>query len=94
MAAEQQRIADDLARLIDSANAPIFGVDLNGMVTEWNKKAADMLGYSKAETIGKNLVESFIQSENKTSVDEILQKALSAIETANFTLPLMAKFGK
>lgn len=30
MAAEQQRIADDLARLIDSANAPIFGVDLKG----------------------------------------------------------------
>ena len=94
MAAEQQRIADDLARLIDSANAPIFGVDVNGMVTEWNKKAVDMLGYTKAETMGKNLVESFIQAENKTSVDEILRKALSGIETANFTLPLMAKFGK
>ena len=63
------------------------------MVTEWNKKAADMLGYSKAETIGKNLVESFIQSENKTSADKILRKALSGIDTANFTLPLTA-FGK
>ena len=26
------------------------------MVTEWNKKAADMLGYSKAETMGKNQI--------------------------------------
>ena len=94
MAAEQQRIADDLARLIDNANAPIFGVDIDGMVTEWNRKAADMLGYTKAETIGKNLVETFIQTENKTSVAEILRKALTGIETANYTLPLMSKFGK
>ena len=31
---EQERVADDLSRLIESANAPIFGVDSNGMVTE------------------------------------------------------------
>lgn len=36
---EQERIADDLSRLIETANAPIFGVDLQGMVTEWNRKA-------------------------------------------------------
>ena len=31
---EQDRVADGLSRLIESANAPIFGVDLSGMVTE------------------------------------------------------------
>lgn len=46
---QQMLIADDLARLIETANAPIFGVDLNGQVTEWNRKAADMLGYSMEE---------------------------------------------
>ena len=29
--------AEDLARLIDTANAPIFGVSTNGLVTEWNQ---------------------------------------------------------
>jgi len=94
MKEEQQRTADDLSRLIDSANAPIFGVDLNGMVTEWNRKAADMLGYTKNETIGKHLVQNFIQKEDRASVEEVLRKALAGLETANFSLPLVAKFGK
>jgi len=91
---EQERIADDLSRLIQSANAPIFGVDLNGMVTEWNRKAAGMLGFSKDETMGKNLVQNFIQPENRRSVSEVLLNALSGKETANFELPLMSKHGE
>ena len=60
---EQERVADDLSRLIESANAPIFGVDLNGMATEWNQKAAEISGYPKQETMGKNLVQNFIQPD-------------------------------
>lgn len=74
---EQQRYADDLARLIDTANAPIFGVDLHGMVTEWNRKAADMLGYTKEETIGKALVQNFIQPEDRRSVQEARSGSVS-----------------
>lgn len=37
--AESKRVADDLMRLIETANAPIFGIDTNGNVTEWNAKA-------------------------------------------------------
>jgi len=91
---EQQMIADDLRRLIDSANAPIFGVDVAGMITEWNRKAADMLGYPTEETIGRNLVENFIQAENREAVEKVLQNALTGRETANYALPLVAKHGK
>ena len=38
---EQQRVAEDLARAIETANAPIFGVDAAGCVTEWNRKAVE-----------------------------------------------------
>ena len=44
---EQDRVADGLSLLIESANAPIFGVDLSGMVTEWNLKAASISGFTK-----------------------------------------------
>eukprot|EP00931_Biecheleriopsis_adriatica_P113086 TRINITY_DN8800_c0_g1_i1.p1 TRINITY_DN8800_c0_g1~~TRINITY_DN8800_c0_g1_i1.p1 ORF type:complete len:1688 (+),score=411.50 TRINITY_DN8800_c0_g1_i1:35-5065(+) len=94
MKEEQQRTADDLSRLIDNANAPIFGVDPHGMVNEWNKKAADMLGYTKDEVMGKSLVDCFIQVENRQSVKQVLQNALAGVETNNFSLPLVAKFGK
>ena len=36
---ELARVANDLSMLIESANAPIIGIDTNGKVTEWNKKA-------------------------------------------------------
>ena len=84
--AERKQIADDLSRLIDYANAPIFGMDFNGTVTDWNRKAADMLGYAKAETLGKNFVKDFVQPENQDSVNDVLEKALRGIETANYEL--------
>ena len=34
--AMSKRLADDLTRLIETANAPIFGIDTLGKVTEWN----------------------------------------------------------
>ena len=43
--------------LINTANAPILGIDINGLVSEWNKKSAELLGWSKMETLGKPLVE-------------------------------------
>eukprot|EP00930_Biecheleria_cincta_P101740 TRINITY_DN933_c0_g1_i1.p1 TRINITY_DN933_c0_g1~~TRINITY_DN933_c0_g1_i1.p1 ORF type:complete len:2241 (-),score=455.68 TRINITY_DN933_c0_g1_i1:336-6929(-) len=94
MKEEQQRTADDLAQLIDTANAPIFGVDLNGMVNEWNRKAADLLGYTKSETMGKNFVDNFIQMENKIDVREVLRKALQGEETNNYSTPLLSKYNK
>ena len=34
----------DLARLIDTASTPIFGIDDKGLVTEWNQKMTQMTG--------------------------------------------------
>ena len=74
--AEQERVAAELSLLIDTANAPIFGVDSEGRVTVWNRKAAQITGYSTEDTMGKNLVESFIREENRASVTMVLQQAL------------------
>merc|ERR1719199_2241472 len=37
--AELSRVAQDLGALIDTANAPIFGIDKKGLVNEWNNEA-------------------------------------------------------
>ena len=47
--AELSRVANDLRLLIDNANAPIFGIDANGLVNEWNRKAAEITGFAKEE---------------------------------------------
>ena len=87
------RVADDLERLIDTANAPIFGIDTEGRVNEWNQTAAKISGYTKEETLGKRLVQEFITPAYRASVDRVLQGALEGTETANYELTLDAKGG-
>ena len=53
-------MADDLTLLIDTANAPIFGIDGNYLVNEWNRKAAEITGYAKEEVMGRDLVATYI----------------------------------
>ena len=39
----------EYTRLIDTANAPIFGVDTQGRVNVWNQCAMRLVGYSNEE---------------------------------------------
>lgn len=91
---EINRTARDLAQLIDTANAPIFGIDAKGLLNEWNQKATEITGYSKKEVLGRNLVEEFITEDYRTSVKEVLDKALKGEEVANFEFPLYSKKGE
>ncbi|MDG1893009.1 MAG: CHASE domain-containing protein [Verrucomicrobiota bacterium] len=94
MRLEQERIALDLTTLIDTANAPIFGIDKEGKVTEWNQTAERITGYTKSETMGSPMVETFITDEYKSSVQEVLDRALDGRETANYEFPLYTKGGE
>jgi PAS domain S-box-containing protein len=47
----------EYSKLIDTANAPIFGVDTMGRVNVWNQCAIRLVGYTIHEVMGKNLVE-------------------------------------
>ena len=91
--AEHERIADDLTRLIDTANAPIIGIDSEGRVNEWNQTAARITGFSKQEVLGKNLVETFITVDYALPVRAVLEKALLGYETSNYEFPLLTKSG-
>ncbi|GLE00417.1 hypothetical protein PINS_up009174 [Pythium insidiosum] len=90
------RIAQEqeYSRLIDTANAPIFGVDMKGQVNIWNKKAAEITQYSIEEVIGKDLVNRFVSEENRSAVGFALRKALQGAQTANFDFPLITKTGR
>ena len=89
------RIAQEqeYSKLIDTANAPIFGVDRDGLVNVWNKNASDVTGFSTDETMGKHLVNDFITEDYKERVQEVFTKALDGDETANFEFPLVTKAG-
>eukprot|EP00986_Skeletonema_menzelii_P010008 scaffold4700_cov111-Skeletonema_menzelii.AAC.1 len=83
----------EYSKLIDSANAPIFGVDTQGRVNVWNQCARKLVGYSTAEVMGYSLVKEFITKDYQASVQAVLDKALDGVETANFEFPLITKAG-
>ena len=90
---EQERIANDLMQLIDTANAPIFGIDAQGLVNEWNQAAERITGFTKAEVMGEDLVAMYITDDYKKSVKGVLDKALAGEQTANYEFPLFTKSG-
>ena len=84
-------MADELRQFVDKANAPIFGIDVNGNVNEWNDKTAEITGYKKEEAIGKPLVSTFIVQKLKSSVQQVLDLALQGNETSNYELEFTTK---
>ena len=91
---EQHSIALDMTQLVDTANAPIFGIDAYGSINEWNKQSEIITGYTKSEVLGLKLVNNFITDDYKTAVRNVLDKALNGEETANYEFPLFTKSGE
>ncbi|MFT7009411.1 MAG: PAS domain S-box-containing protein [Colwellia sp.] len=91
---ESAQTAKDLMILIDTANAPIFGIDNEGKVNEWNQKSAEITGLKSEEVLGKNLVDEFITADYRESVNKVLHQALKGDETSNFEFPLYTKDNK
>jgi PAS domain-containing protein len=40
---------------IDTANAPIFGMDNDGVINEWNHKTVMITGFTRNEVIGEDI---------------------------------------
>ena len=49
----EQRIHDRLVEIVESSSDAIIGKTLDGIITDWNKSAERLYGYSAAEVIGK-----------------------------------------
>ena len=87
------KIVTELTQFVDTANAPIFGIDTEGRVNEWNQRSEQITGFTKAEVMGRDLVANFITDDYKVSVGEVLAKALHGEETANYEFPLFTQSG-
>jgi len=84
-------MARELRQLVDKANAPIFGIDVEGDVNEWNDKTVEITGFSRQEAMGNPLVKKFIVPSLRHSVQEVLDNALKGIETSNYQLEFRTK---
>lgn len=90
---EAKQTRDELVRLIDTANAPICGIDVNGKVNEWNQAVARITGYDKEEVVGRDFL-SLIKREQESSAKRIINIALAGGNSENFELTLPTKSGE
>lgn len=84
----------ELRKLVDNANAPIFGINVHGNVNEWNLKTAEITGTDKDEAINQPFVSTFIVPKLRKSVQEVLDKALKGDETSNYELEFRTKMNE
>ncbi|XP_030973606.1 phytochrome B [Quercus lobata] len=85
---ELSSVAREMVRLIETATAPIFAVDVDGCINGWNAKVAELTGLSVEEAMGKSLVRDLIYKEYEETVDKLLSRALRGEEDKNVEIKL------
>ncbi|MBN1296433.1 PAS domain S-box protein [bacterium] len=73
---ELTQAKDDIIRLIDTANSPIFGIDTDGCINEWNQAIAKISGYSKEEVSGRNFIDLLVPHDEHSKLVHFIQSAL------------------
>ncbi|CAK7350281.1 unnamed protein product [Dovyalis caffra] len=89
---ELRSVACEMVRLIETATAPIFGVDSAGLINGWNVKIAELTGLQASEAMGKSLVQEIVHEDSRGASENLLHKALQGEEDKNVELKLR-KFG-
>lgn len=81
-------MARELRQLFDTANAPIFGVDVSGHINEWNDKMVEITGFTGDEAFNKSFVDTFISIHQADSAKNVIDSALIGRGTTNYELEI------
>src|ERR1022692_399653 len=82
-----------LASIIDSSEDAIYGKDLDGTITSWNKGAERIYGYTPDEIVGKH-ISILAPSDRKDEIPDILTRIASGETIHHFESMRVAKDGK
>ena len=84
----------ELALLIETANAPIIGVDLMGRIAEWNGAAARILGVARDKAIGRDFVADYVPEYARERVKGVIECALEGKPTDSYELDVISPDGR
>jgi len=87
----EEILDNDLQRLLDAVNTPIFGVNNKGNINEWNLSTTELTGYTKDAVVGKSLISTFISSGTRAYAQQCFGKALKGFDNPHVEVELTTK---
>ena len=81
----------DLREVFDTADCPIFGIDAQGLVIEWNLKTARITGYSREEVLQQPFVTTLLAPENWKLAQHALDVTSQGVESHSSNILFMNK---
>lgn len=81
-----------LAAIVESSDDAIIGKDMDGIITDWNKAAEHLYGYSAIEAIGKP-ISLLVPSGRSSEPAEIMEALRQGISVRNFETVRQKKDG-
>jgi PAS domain S-box-containing protein len=91
--AAAEALARDLRRLIETANAPILGEDMQGRINEWNAAAERLTGFARVDVLGRSFAE-LVPPGQRRAIRDVLDAARHGIESTNVEVPVLSKDGR
>jgi len=81
-----------LASIVEFSQDAIFGKDLNGVITSWNRAAEKMYGYTTAEAVGQDL-SYLLPSEKQAEARAITERVHSGLSIECLETQRLTKAG-
>jgi len=89
----EQRIHDRLVEIVESSSDAIIGKTLDGIITDWNKSAERLYGYSAAEVIGKPIA-VLLPPDRPDDIRYLLDKIRNGESVERYETVRMTKDGR
>ena len=80
-------------RLEELSVSPIFSVDNNGLVDDWNAAAERLTGFCREDVVGHDLVTKLVPEDQQESLCAVLDAAMAGEQSTGFELQLKTKRG-
>jgi two-component system, chemotaxis family, CheB/CheR fusion protein len=86
---------DFAENLLETANAIVITLDMEGRITKFNKHAEQLTGYKREESIGRNFFELFIPPRDRNLIPILFSEVLEQMPSmSNHENPIVIKGGK
>ncbi|WP_232215780.1 PAS domain S-box protein [Archaeoglobus veneficus] len=78
-----QKELEYLANIVENSNDAIYSVNLEGIITSWNKTAEKLFGWKKEEIIGRH-ADSILPKEMSKETSFVIQQIKKGVENISF----------